>query len=153
MQLDVDIEPTFTFSYMKCIDKQKYITMKLAQTDRQTENGTLEPIVQVAQVGSKMAQPFLGSPVPLFFSDTDKKYRTAILHSRFNFMYHSRDLPISAHIPANYGVSRQRQFRPSNPFFQLLPMGVDGCRCADELPWQQQKMDQDPCFLSTTTCL
>ncbi len=28
MQLDVDIEPTFTFSYMKCIDKQKDITMK-----------------------------------------------------------------------------------------------------------------------------
>ncbi len=28
MQLDVDIEPTFRFSYMKCIDKQKDITMK-----------------------------------------------------------------------------------------------------------------------------
>ncbi len=28
MQLDVDIEPTFTFSYIKCIDKQKDITMK-----------------------------------------------------------------------------------------------------------------------------
>ncbi len=25
MQLDVDIEPTFRFSYMKCIDKQKDI--------------------------------------------------------------------------------------------------------------------------------
>ena len=33
MQLDVDIEPTFKFSYMKCIGKQKDITMK--QTDRQ----------------------------------------------------------------------------------------------------------------------
>ncbi len=28
MQLDVDIEPTFRFSYMKCIDEQKDITMK-----------------------------------------------------------------------------------------------------------------------------
>ncbi len=28
MQLDVDIEPTFRFSYMKYIDKQKDITMK-----------------------------------------------------------------------------------------------------------------------------
>ena len=27
MQLDVDIEPTFRFSYMKCIDKQKNVTM------------------------------------------------------------------------------------------------------------------------------
>ncbi len=27
MQLDVDIEPTFRFSYMKCIDKQKDITI------------------------------------------------------------------------------------------------------------------------------
>ena len=27
MQLDVDIEPTFKFSYMKCTDKQKDITM------------------------------------------------------------------------------------------------------------------------------
>ena len=29
MQLDVDIEPTFRFTYMNCIDKQKGITMKL----------------------------------------------------------------------------------------------------------------------------
>ncbi len=28
MQLDVDIEPTFGFSYMETIDKQKDITMK-----------------------------------------------------------------------------------------------------------------------------
>ena len=38
MQLDVDIEPTFIFSYMKCTDKQKDITMKqLSLTDRQTD--------------------------------------------------------------------------------------------------------------------
>ncbi len=28
MQLDVDIEPTFRFTYIKCTDKQKDITMK-----------------------------------------------------------------------------------------------------------------------------
>ncbi len=28
MQFDVDMEPTFRFSYVKCIDKQKDITMK-----------------------------------------------------------------------------------------------------------------------------
>ena len=28
MQLDVDIEPTFRFTYMKCTEKQKDITMK-----------------------------------------------------------------------------------------------------------------------------
>ena len=28
MKLDVDIESTFRFPYMKCIDKQKDITMK-----------------------------------------------------------------------------------------------------------------------------
>ncbi len=28
MQLDVDIEPTFRFTYMKCIEKQKDITLK-----------------------------------------------------------------------------------------------------------------------------
>ncbi len=28
MQLDVDIEPTFRFTHMKCKDKQKDITMK-----------------------------------------------------------------------------------------------------------------------------
>ncbi len=39
MQLDVDIEPTFRFKYMKCTDKQKdKPTCTDRQTDRQTES-------------------------------------------------------------------------------------------------------------------
>ncbi len=63
MQLDVDIEPTFRFSYMKCLDKQKDITMKQlyfrryglfsSETDRQKT-------MQYAQVGSYIERPLQG---------------------------------------------------------------------------------------------
>ncbi len=39
MQLDVDIEPTFIFTYMKCTDKQKDITN--IKTDRHTYSGDI----------------------------------------------------------------------------------------------------------------
>ncbi len=41
MQLDVDIEPIFRFTYMECTDGQKDITMR--QTDRHTDSGDLSP--------------------------------------------------------------------------------------------------------------
>ncbi len=62
MQLDVDIEPTFRFTYMKWTDKQKDITVKQyflsyelmssvtdGQTDGQTESDAYEPTLQYAQ--------------------------------------------------------------------------------------------------------
>ena len=50
MQLDIDIEPTFRFTYMKCIDKQKGFVLRgsnrRARTDAQTD-GQMDGCYQV----------------------------------------------------------------------------------------------------------